>query len=418
MAKTNNIILEKKENDKFDWITISVVLLLITAGLISIYSATYESRLSSYFYRQLIATGLGLAGMFVISFLSDKFIKRISIPVYLISIALLIAVLFFGITSYGTKGWLPVLGFTLQPAEFAKLGLIMILALHFSTKGSNPKNFRDIVIAVALFILPFILINLQPDFGTSTVFVVVLFGILFWAGLDNFFVFIVTALPVIVITALKEDLYFIITAVVLSIVAFLFRKKIWLSIVAVVLFVSIGISSPLIYENLKPHQQARIDTFLNPGSDPQGSGYNVIQSLMAVGSGGLTGKGFLQGTQTQLKYIPMQWTDFIYSVPNEEFGFIGGTIIIILFTVLIYRIISLASKIKDKFYSILLIGIATIFLYHFLINVGMVIGLMPVMGIPLPFMSYGGTSVLINLTFIGFVLNAERIHNMQSTGYS
>lgn len=418
MAKIDNIILERKDKEQFDWLTVVLVFLLVAVGLISIYSATYESKMSAFFYKQIAAAGIGTVGMFVIAFIPKRILKQAAIPLYVISILLLTAVLFFGVATYGTKGWLPIGGFTLQPAELSKFGFLMIIALHLSTKGSNARNVRDLAIALLLLAVPVGLIIMQPDFGTSTVLMVAAIGILFWAGLDGFFVFFLFSVPVIIITALKENTYFFIALTILSILSIFFKRKIWQTGIVIAIFVGIGFASPIIYDNMMPHQQARINTFLNPGSDPQGTGYNVIQSIMAVGSGGLTGKGYLQGTQTQLKYIPMQWTDFIYSVPNEEFGFVGGTIIILLYSIFLYRAVRLASNINDKFYSLLIIGAVCIFVYHCLINIGMAIGLMPVMGIPLPFMSYGGTSMVINLGLVGLILNAYREYSKQTISYS
>jgi rod shape determining protein RodA len=204
--------------------------------------------------------------------------------------------------------------------------------------------------------------------------------------------------------------YQIITVSALSAVSFFFRKKLVIAIGAIAVFVAVGFIAPIIYDNLMDHQKSRIQTFLDPEANPRGTGYNVIQSLLAVGSGGLTGKGFLQGTQTQLRYIPMQWTDFIFSVPTEEFGFIGGVLVIGLLALLIHRCIRIASEVDDKYYSIVAMGAGTIFLYHTIINIGMAIGLMPVMGIPLPFLSYGGTSLIINLSLVGLLLRGYRLN--------
>lgn len=418
MPSLDNVILQKKEGDNFDIITFLLVLALCGIGLASIYSATYQSQMHSFFYKQIITTGIGLAGMFVFAYLPKTILKNLTWVVYGISIIFLILVLYIGISSYGTKGWLPLFGFTLQPAELAKMGVIMIIALHLSGKSTTASNIRDIAISVVLLMLPAILIFLQPDHGTITVVFAIGLGMLFWAGLDGFFVFFVVSLPVIIVTALKGSVYFYIALTLASFFSFLFRKKIVITLAGIAVFFAVGFAAPAIYNNMMPHQKARIDTFLNPGNDPRGSGYNVIQSIMAVGSGGVTGKGYLQGTQTQLKYIPMQWTDFIFSVPTEEFGFIGGSLVIIIFAALIYRIIRIANRVNDRFYSLLAIGTASLFAYHGIINIGMAMGLMPVMGIPLPFMSYGGTSMVVNLSLTGLVINAYRQYSRESTSYS
>jgi rod shape determining protein RodA len=192
-----------------------------------------------------------------------------------------------------------------------------------------------------------------------------------------------------------------------------FRRKIYFSIIAIAVFFAVGFYGQHFYEVLEPHQKKRIDTFIKADADPRGAGYNVLQSILAVGSGGLTGKGYLQGTQTQLRYIPMQWTDFIFSVPNEEFGFIGGALAILLHVALILRAIKIAYDTDSKFYSVMCIGIATVLFYHITINIGMAIGIMPVMGIPLPFMSQGGTALIINMAMVGLLLNAQRYYKLK-----
>lgn len=409
MAKKDNTFsLDNNFSSFIDWSLLFSVLALIVFGLMSIYSATYGSHMSSFFWKQVIATGIGLALMAGIIFVPSRLIKSNSYVFYGISIILLVAVYFFGTESHGTKGWLRFAGLSIQPAEFAKIGLLLVFAKHLSSKYHNVKNIRDLVILSLLAIVPVALIILQPDIGTSTVLIAMAAGILFWAGFDAFFLYFVFALPVIMILALTGQIYFVIGVVVLSLLAFLFRKKIYYTIAVIIVFVAIGYASPIIYNNLMDHQKARIQAFLNPGADPRGTGYNVIQSKLAVGSGGLFGKGYLQGTQTQLRYIPMQWTDFVFSVPTEEFGFIGGTLVILLQAFLIYRAIRMANESDSTFFNLVSIGAATLWLYHNIINIGMAIGLMPVMGIPLPFMSYGGTSMLVNLILVGLLMNAYR----------
>ena len=213
---------------------------------------------------------------------------------------------------------------------------------------------------------------------------------------------------ILVILSLKDIVWFYVGLGIASIAILFFKSRQYAIALTIVLFISLGFIAPQIYDNLMPHQKNRISSFLDPDLDPQGAGYNVIQSKVAVGSGGVIGKGFLEGTQTQLRYIPMQWTDFIFSVPAEEFGFVGSSIIIIAYLVLMLRMLNIAYNSNDTFFSIVSIGILFIFIYHIIINIGMVIGIMPVMGIPLPFMSYGGTSMILNLMLIGFLLNTYR----------
>ncbi len=414
----NTFSLNKAPGYFFDWTTFLITIGLVALGLISIYSATYDSNMSSYFYRQLTAALIGTALMIGITYLPEGWVKLNSWTVYGASLLLLLITVLWGTEVNGTKGWLRLFGFSLQPAELAKLGVMMIVANHLSRKGTDVRTWRDSLICIAYSIPHLILIMKQPDFGSATVIIAMLIGIFFWTGFEAFILYALLALPIIVVSSLKGGIFFILALVLLCGLLFIFRKNIILTISAALLFIGIGFASPVIYEktiypNLAEHQKARIETFLNPGTNPRGAGYNVIQSVMAVGSGGFTGKGYLQGTQTQLRYIPMQWTDFIFSVPTEEFGFIGGVIVIILIGALIWRFIDSASSAGTKYQSITIIGTATIFLYHTLINIGMAIGIMPVMGIPLPFLSFGGTALIVNLMLVGLMLNTYRLQKIR-----
>jgi rod shape determining protein RodA len=410
--KQKPLFINDQKVKAIDWLLLIPVLLLIAAGLVSIYSSTADADASSYFFRQISAVGLGLVVMTVIVFLPKNFVNSAAPYVYGISVLLLLIVLLFGTTIYGTKGWLRIGGFSLQPSELAKLGLLLGLAKYISSKGVDVRNIRGSGISFALSIIPAVLIYIQPDHGTATVIAAILGGVLYWAGFNPFIIFFVLVIPILILLALKGFVFYVVGAVVFSGIAVLFKRKIVLTVVAIGIFVSIGFIAPIVYGNLQDHQKSRIETFLNPGNDPRGTGYNVIQSKMAVGSGGLMGKGFMQGTQTQLRYIPMQRTDFIYSVPTEEFGFLGGAAVLLLLCMILVRLVTLASMF-DKFSSVFAAGTAMMFLYHCTINIGMVIGLIPVMGIPLPFMSYGGTSMLVNLAVIGIILNSYRNHKIK-----
>ncbi len=386
-----------------------IAITIVVIGLLSLYSTStnIDSELN-LFNKQLISALLGIAVMAIVAYLPTNFLKSGAIAFYVATILLLVAVLFFGTVVNGTKGWFRLGSMSFQPAELAKISVILLVARYLSQKGNSVTNIWDISIVTAFMLLPVILINLQPDFGTALVILVAFIGILYWGGFDAFFLFLAISCGGVMLASLKSVSAFIIIASISTILLVFFKKKIYIYIPAVLLIIGVGLASPVLYDNLAYHQKLRIDVFLNPGTDPQGAGYNVLQSVMAVGSGGITGKGFMQGTLTQLEYIPMQWTDFIFSVTAEEFGFMGSMLVIILLLSLVYQGISIASASKDRFYSTLAIGVAAIFLFHIFINVGMVIGIMPVMGIPLPFMSYGGTSLMVNLALVGLLLNANR----------
>jgi rod shape determining protein RodA len=401
---------KRQPGEFFDWSTFLLTLLLVTFGLISIYSATYEAGMSSRFTQQLIYALVGFVLIVVIIFIPERLLFDMSYILYALSILTLIAVLQFGREVNGTKGWLSLGFVTIQPAEFAKLATLLAVARFLSSKGVDIRNIRDLLITVAIVLLPAALIFKQPDHGTATVFAALLIGMLFWSGFDLLLLFSAVSIPLVLIASLIGTAAFVTTISIFSIIAGLMRRPLIKTAIVIAVVIGLGYSGKLMINELQPYQQKRIQTFLNPGADPRGSGYNVIQSILAVGSGGMTGSGFMEGSQTQLKYIPAQWTDFIFSVPAEEFGFIGGSMVIVLFLLLLLRAVNIASETSSTFYSLIAFGSATIIFYHLVINIGMAIGLMPVMGIPLPFLSSGGSALIVNLSMIGLLLNSYRAH--------
>lgn len=393
----------------FDFRTFMVTIGLVAIGLISIYSATYGAGQSSNFTSQLMYAIGGLFVMLAVAFAPERVVRLSAFPLYGFGIVLLVAVLIIGTVKYGAKSWIVLGPVVFQPSEFAKLGTLLMAATFVAREGKEISNWRDLGTLLCIVALPVGLIMLEPDFGSSTVYVVLLMGIALWAGADLFLLFLVIAPAFVAIAAFigQTQMYVVLGVVLVAMLAF--RRSIVLTVVGFAMAVSIGLSTGYVYDNvLKPHQQKRIQSFLDPNLDPKGAGYHVIQSMLAVGSGGLTGKGFLNGTQTQLKYIPEQWTDFIFCVPTEEFGFLGGMLVVTLLTALIYFAVDTASHLRSKFESTICFGIATIFLYHTVINIGMAIGLVPVMGIPLPFLSKGGSSLLLNMSMVGLLLNFYR----------
>ncbi len=401
---------KRQPGEFFDWSTFLITLLLVTFGLLSIYSATYEAGMSSRFTQQLIFAIMGFSAIMVILFLPERWLFDFSYIFYAITIILLISVLIFGKEVNGTKGWLSLGFIRIQPSEFAKLATLMALARFLSSKGVDIRNLRDLLITIGIVLLPAALIFKQPDHGTATVLGALLVGVLFWSGFDLLILFSVISIPLIIVASLISTGAFLTAISIFSIIAGLMRKSLIKTAVLIAIVIGIGYTGHLAINKLEKYQQKRIQTFLNPGADPRGSGYNVIQSILAVGSGGLTGSGYMEGSQTQLKYIPAQWTDFIFSVPAEEFGFIGGSMVILLLLLFLIRAVNIAAETTSTFYSILAFGTATIIFYHVIINIGMVIGLMPVMGIPLPFLSSGGSALVVNLAMVGLLLNSFRAH--------
>jgi len=414
-AKRTIIDMSGDKSSGFDWLLALATGFLILAGLLSIYSATFNFSGTAFLKRQAISAVVGLVAFGFAIFIPMRVYKSLAYPIYAISVLALIAVLLVGDEINGTKGWIRLGGFSFQPAELAKLGVLLGVARYVSTRGKDVRTWRDLGSTLLFLLPPIVLIFRQPDVGSATVLFALYVGLLFWAGFDAFILYFFACLPILLFASLKSTELFIIMAVIFSILAFFFRKSLQITIPAVIIFGVMGFFGNLVYSGLMPHQKLRIDIFLNPGTDPRGAGYNVWQSLLAVGSGGFTGKGYMQGTLTQLRYIPEQWTDFIYSVPNEEFGFIGGAFIIFALAVVILRSARIAFDTDKKFQSMVAMGAAIIFLYHTVINIGMVIGVVPVMGIPLPFLSYGGTALIFNMILIGLVLNIARTYHISKS---
>jgi len=407
------IYVERKFWDYIDFKLLIPVLALTIIGLISIYSSTSTSAANKEFQNQLLSSGIAILGLLFFTLFPEKLMRYIAIPSYGLAILLLILALLLGQINYGTRGWINIGGKSFQPAEFAKFAVIIMSGFIFTNLNVSIKYLRTFLLVLTLYLLPVILILIQPDFGTSVVFFAILFGLLYWTGINSFLLFSIAFMPIILILSLKGGIIFWAGISIFGlIIFFLFKQKFLLKILVFLVTVSISFISPYIFDNLAPHQKARIDNFLNPGQNKKESGYNVAQSVMAVGSGGLLGKGYMQGTQTQLRYIPMQWTDFIFSVPAEEFGFLGASIVLILYYILIKRIIQLATMTRSRFFSVVCISTASMFIFHIFINIGMVLGITPVMGIPLPFMSYGGTSLIVNYSLVGLILNSHRTNNL------
>jgi rod shape determining protein RodA len=400
-----------KKFERINFVIIFCTLMLVTIGLLAIYSATHNNpEVAVNFYKQMIFAAVGLMVALIITFLPPRYLSMSSYFFYIANLTLLALVVLIGRKISGSTSWFSIAGFGIQPSEFAKVTTVLALAHYLSGKQletdiTKPKDF---FIAILIGLIPVMLIMLQPDLGTSFVFLAMLIPLLYWAGMPNYILFIIIAPVVTAICAFLGTLYYLIALVI--VVSFLigFKKNILISSLIFVITVVSGLSVNLVYNKLQPYQQKRIIAMFNPEADALGSGWNVIQSKVAIGSGGLWGKGFLQGTQTQLKFIPEQWTDFIFCMVGEEFGFIGSIFVILIFLILIWQIVNIAWVCKNKFLSICCIGFASILSFHILINLGMTMGIMPVIGIPLPFMSYGISFLMSNMLMIGIISNAYR----------
>ncbi len=401
--------IDYKLEDKFDLGIVIPVFILFLIGLAAIYSSTLNNPHASGNFEKQIIWGIGSFILFFIIYsIPTNTFKTVAVPTYLFSIVLLVVVLVMGKRISGAKSWLGLEGLGFQPSELAKLGTILMLAAFLSRKQTDIDSFKDIIITLLIGLLPVGLIMLEPDLGTSFVFLGLILAMMFWKGISLFGLFVVLSPALVAISSLFGTYYFVGALIVVFISLVLFKKDIFFSGSIFALNLGAGFFTKYVFKLLSIHQQTRIRSFINPSADPLGAGYNAIQAKVAIGSGGFWGKGFLAGSQTQLQFIPEQWTDFIYCVIGEEFGFIGTIITLALFLYLFKRILNLAATAKDEFLSLTLIGILSVYFIHLLINIGMVVGIMPVIGIPLPFVSYGGSSLVANFLMLGIAVNIYR----------
>ena len=407
--------------DNIDWTLVLIYLALVLMGWVNIYAAVYNEDHSSIFDmsqrygKQMIWIVSSLFIALVIILTDARFFSTFAYLIYGLTMVLLVAVLFFGTTIAASKSWFQIGGFALQPAEFAKFATNLALARFFSGQHINIKDFKTRVVPLLLMGLPTILILLQNDTGSALVyssFILVLYRM----GLSGNFLLAGVMVVILVVSTLMVGQFYVVGFVILMALVLLFfikrnRTNIFNLIGLVVLAVGFIFSVDYAFDNfLGSHQQARIDVLLGKTIDLKGVGYNVNQSKIAIGSGGFFGKGFLNGTQTKYNFVPEQTTDFIFCTVGEEWGFVGSTIVIVLFILLLIKIIQVAERQRSTFSLIYGYGVASILFFHFAINIGMTIGLVPVIGIPLPFFSYGGSSLwaFTILLFIFIRLDTKR----------
>lgn len=371
-------MIDRRAIKNFDFTLFVIILFIIAFGLTILSSATHATMARgddpyAYVKKQGIAIFLGLAAIGFIMKLDYTRIARYAKIIYVANVLLLAAVMVLGETHKGAQSWIPIGSFSLQPSEFAKIAMIITFAVYLSGREGKLNKFRDLVPTFLFFGLPMMLILMQPDLGTALVFIAIYFGMLFVAGAN------------------PKNLIALILVGALLVVGVLVAQ------------LGFGMDKPL-----KPYQLDRLTIFVDPYKDPKGAGYHVIQSLVSLGSGGVWGKGLFKGTQTQLNFLPEQKNDFIFSVVGEEFGFAGSIILLFLFYLFVLRGIKIAVKSKDMLGTLLATGIVSMIVFHLLVNIGMAAGIMPITGIPLPFFSYGGSSMLANLLGVGILLNVHQ----------
>lgn len=416
---------EKSILNNIDWVIVLLYLLLVFAGWINIYAAVYNDEhksvfdISQSYGKQLIWIASSIIIALIILMIDAKFIAAFSYVIYVFHILLLIAVLVVGKEIAGSKSWFQIGSFALQPAEFAKYATNLAVAKYLSTLNINIKSPKSLVRVIFLLGIPSVLILLQNDTGSALVYVAFVF-VLFRQGMSGNILFIgLIAVILFILTLLVNKFIVIGIIAAITLISVFFLRKNRRDILTMIgLFVLISAyvySVDYAFDNfLEPHHQKRINVLLGKETDLRGAGYNVNQSKIAIGSGGLTGKGFLQGTQTKFNFVPEQSTDFIFCTVGEEWGFLGSFVVIGLFMTLFIRIIIIAERQRSVFSRIYGYGIASILFFHFLINIGMTIGLSPVIGIPLPFFSYGGSSLwaFTILLFIFVKQDASRLESL------
>ncbi len=350
----------------FDWTLLGLVLAICGIGVVNIYSSgvSQVDSVAPLYLKQLQWILVGLVFMVIMFLIDYRVINEFAYVIYGATLVLLVAVMIFGHASHGAQRWLVFGPITVQPSELAKLMLILVLARYFDDhKSMEPYKLRELLIPMVLVAVPFVLVLKQPDLGTGLMLVIIAASIALFMGVN------------------------------------------WKSLL--IAFGAFLCMIPLAWHFLKDYQKERLLTFLAPERDPLGTGYHILQSMIAIGSGGFFGKGFLKGSQTQLKFLPEQQTDFVFSVFAEEWGFVGGVILLSMLLSLIVWGLKIALHSKDLLGTILAFGISALIAWQVIINMGMVLGLLPVVGIPLPFMSYGGSAMVTLLAAVGLLMNVS-----------
>lgn len=390
--------------EHIDWWLVIIFLLLVTIGWINIYAAVYDENHISIidmhvkYGKQLAWVLAGLFIGFIILLIDGKFFSQFAYLIYIVCIVLLIAVIFMGKEIYGSKSWFQFAGIAMQPGEFAKMGTALALAKFLSKIEIDLKTRKDLLTATGIILLPAFLIFLEHDTGSAIVFSAFIL-VLYRAGLSEKLVIGLVLVPLLAVLSLLINKFIILGVLfIIAVMFFLYSKRkirnilhislVYLAFAGFVFSVNFAVN-----HILEPHQRVRVNVLIGKETDLQGAGYNVNQSLIAIGSGGVWGKGFLQGTQTKYNFVPKQSTDFIFCTIGEEWGFAGSLAVIGLFCALLIRIIIVAERQRSRFSRFYGYGVASMIFFHFTINIGMALGLIPVIGIPLPFFSYGGSSL-------------------------
>ena len=380
-------------------------LALIGIGLATVYSATYlPGAHQGLWQKQLLWFGVAAVFAWLVAAIHYRFYDSISWPLYAISLVLLVAVFAMGVERMGAKRWIELGPLQFQPSEIAKIATTFVLARFFDHARLDLRKMRWWLPPLLVTIVPFVLVAKEPDLGTASSFPAMLIAMYFWAGmpLGQLLLGLSPIFNVALFFLTGSVWWFVGLFVALLAYA---RPRIVVLVAMLALNGAVAVALPNLWNHLHDYQKRRIETFLNPEQDPSGSGYQVIQSKIAIGSGGVIGKGYLKGSQKALAFLPMRHTDFIYSVVGEEWGLLGSLTVVILYGIVVFRGFRLAAIARDGFASLTAVGITTALFFHIMVNMLMTIGWAPVTGVPLPFLSYGGTALIVNCIQIGLLQN-------------
>lgn len=403
---------------QLDWTLIALWASLVAVGLVAIYSTTRGpaaefllATVQQNFDRQLLWLAVSSVAMAVILLLPIRWLDRAAYPVYVIGVILLVLTLLFGREVNGARRWLYIGPIGLQISELAKVSTLLAVAKFMTSKPARTGKLRYAFLTLGIVALPASIVILQNDTGTSLPYFAIVPMVLFWAGAPLSLMALMVA-PAVAgyLAVLQHDdpapYYALTFAVLFTLTMLAATRNAWYTAAAAALTGVLGFAVWFgITSVLRPHQVSRIIAFTNPQAYADTAGYHVLQSKAAIGQGGLTGRGFMQGTQTQMAFIPEQSTDFIFTVIGEEFGFLGALVVLILLAALLIRVALLGQRAAHAFARMFAAGVCGIFLVHTVINIGMTIGLFPVIGLPLPFVSYGGSALLANTALVAIVLN-------------
>ena len=401
-----------------EWGILLPVLSLLVLGTLGVYSATRGvEALRHTLPQHILFICLGLGVMVSVSLIPPKVLYSLACPLYLASLISLIALLALGTPVRGAVRWFSLGSFHVQPSEPAKFSLILALSRFLEDRRTDLRKVRWIIPPVSMAGLFSLLVLLEPDLGTALSIAFLPVAMLWWAGMLPVHLFllmspVINGLCVLIWVLTGNALPWGAFVVVLTVVLLLYRPRFFHLILWTALHIGIATAVPSLWERLYDYQRRRIIAFLNPGSDPMGAGYQVLQSKVAIGSGGFWGKGFMKGTQTGLAFVPARHTDFISAVVGEELGLFGMSLVLALFGMLIWRSMNLAGSVRSRFLSFCIVGAASLWAFQATVNIGMALGIMPVTGLPLPFLSYGGSSMLTHMALVGLVLNA-RLHRYE-----